>query len=90
MLAEHVEVLTKRPTEKFGLYNDTISRRNLCGYDVLTTCGIMVMLDRRASKLTLSVSMPSKYILPSVRMQRSSARVRVDFPEPVRPTAWSE
>ena len=53
---------------------------------ILTTWGIMVILERRASRLRVSVGIPSYLTVPSVKMQRSRANVSVDFPEPVRPT----
>ena len=50
------------------------------------TWGMIVMFERRESRLSEAVSMPSYVTLPSVTMQRRRARVKVDLPEPVRPT----
>lgn len=47
------------------------------------------MLERRASNVIESVGRPSNMTRPSVGMQRNRARVRVDLPDPVRPTARS-
>ena len=44
------------------------------------------MLERNASKLRVCVGIPSKITVPSVGMQRSIAKVKVDLPDPVRPT----
>ena len=41
----------------------------------LTTCGMMVMLDRNASRLRVSVGMPSYNVMPSVMIQRRRAKV---------------
>ena len=45
------------------------------------------MLERSASRLRVSERMPSYITEPSVYMHRRRARINVDFPDPVRPTA---
>ena len=45
------------------------------------------MFDRKSSRVRLFVGIPSYVTRPSVGMQRSKAKVSVDFPAPVRPTA---
>lgn len=45
----------------------------------------MVICFLRASKLILSVSMPSIRVSPSTGIKRRRAKARVDLPDPVLP-----
>ena len=54
---------------------------------VALTCGMMVSLERRSCNPMSAMSSPSMIIFPWVAsMMRNKARVREDFPAPVRPT----
>lgn len=48
--------------------------------------GMMVIAFLKLSRLILSVATPSYTTSPSVGMSCSRANVKLDFPEPVRPT----
>lgn len=56
------------------------------GGQLRTTWGMIVTFERSASRLSVCVGMPSYTTVPSVGMQRRRDNVKVDFPEPVRPT----
>ena len=52
----------------------------------IASCGIILTLSRKSSKLTLSISIPLITIVPlTLVVKRSSVRHNVDFPLPVRP-----
>lgn len=76
VLGKRIDVVAKCAREEFGL-------GKVCQYECAavkalrpTTCGMIVIAERRASRLIWSIGSPSKYTLPSVKMHRSRASVR--------------
>ena len=58
------------------------------------TCGMIVSLERRSWSPIVAISIPSIKILPpALSRMRNKAKVREDFPAPVRPTipiCWND
>ena len=62
-----------------------ISVHVIRAYDI--TCGMIVSLERRSRSPIVAISIPSIKILPpALSRMRNKAKVRDDFPAPVRPT----
>lgn len=76
--------------EKFSF--DVVSQRGqmcegFCSQSGNLTWGMIVSFDLKSCRPMVDMSQPSIHMLPSTAlMMRKSAKVRDDFPAPVRPT----